>query len=129
MTKTALQPVAPDSHQFLDQYNLLYHIEVAQRLLADPQAILERARKNIERWLPAHAGSFSEQALLEWQSLLEQLKVTELAKLITEDSDEGQRLRQSTPFTGILTETERDELWRHCAEGNLSGTHPASQRS
>ncbi len=129
MTNTAAQTVAQDSHQFLDRYNLLYHIEVARRLHANPQAILARARQNLERWLPAHADSFSEHALQEWCGLLDQLNVVDLMKLITEDSDEGQRLRQSTPFTGILTETERTELWRRCAEGNLSRTHPAGERS
>lgn len=127
MANTAAQPVPQDSHQFLDRYNLLYHIEVARRLRANPQAILARARQNLERWLPAHANSFSEHALQEWRGLLEQLSLAELTKLMTEDSDEGQRLRQSTPFTGILSETERDELWRRCAEGTLSRTHPTSE--
>lgn len=128
MTKTAAQLVPEDSHQFLDRYNLLYHLEVARRLQAQPQAILQHARQNLERWLPAHEGSFSESALQEWRVLLEQLNVVELTKLMTEDSDEGQRLRQSTPFTGILSEPERAELWRRCAEGSVSRTHPASKR-
>ncbi len=128
MTTPAAQLIAPDSHQFLDRYNLLYHREVARRLQANPQAILARARQNIERWWPAHAGSFSENALQEWRGLLERLSLAELTKLMIEDSDEGQRLRQSTPFTGLLTETERAELWRRCAEGDVSGTHPASER-
>jgi hypothetical protein len=127
MTNTAAQSVPQDSHQFLDRYNLLYHIEVARRLRANPQAILARAQQNLERWLPAHANSFSEHALQEWRSLLERLSLAELTKLMTEDSDEGQRLRQSTPFTGILTENERDELWRRCAEGTFSRTHPTSE--
>jgi len=32
--------------------------------------------------------------------------------ILTEDSDEGQRLRQSSPFSGILSQRERLEVFR-----------------
>jgi hypothetical protein len=94
----------------------MYHLEIAKRLLANPESVLNRARSNIERWRPVHAGTFSAHALEEWRILLNTKSVPELVAIITEDSDEGQRLRQSTPFTGILSEEEREELWRRCEE-------------
>jgi hypothetical protein len=116
MTNASIQAVPIDSHQFLDRLNLMYHLEIAKRLLAEPGPVLNRARSNIERWKPAHAGTFSAHALEEWRILLDTKSVPELVAIITEDSDEGQRLRQSTPFTGILSEEEREELWRRCEE-------------
>ncbi|MGH9841424.1 MAG: hypothetical protein ACREEM_21945 [Blastocatellia bacterium] len=115
MLNASVQQAAPlDSHQFLDRLNLMYHHAMVPKLLADPEAVLDRARKNIERWMPAHEGTFSAHALTEWLTLLNTKSVSELIAIITQDSDEGQRLRQSTPFTGILSEVEREELWRHC---------------
>ena len=117
MANASVQPVPKDSHQFLDRLNLLYHREIAARLLADPEAVLNRARNNIERWMPVHVGSFSIHALEEWRNLLNTKSISELVAILTEDSDEGQRLRQSTPFAGILSEKEREEIWRRCEEG------------
>lgn len=120
MTNTAAQPLDIDSHQFLDWVNLTLHREIAARLKADAETVLARARQNIQRWMPAHVGTISESALTEWEHLLATKTPLELVAIITEDSDEGQRLRQSTPFTGILTQAERDELWRRCEEGLIS---------
>lgn len=120
MATTTSPTMDIDSHQFLDWVNLTLHREIAARLKADTVTVLERARQNIQRWKPAHVGTISEGALIEWENLLATKKPEELIAIITEDSDEGQRLRQSTPFTGILTQAERDELWRRCEEGLIS---------
>jgi hypothetical protein len=118
MTSASAQPppsVAVDWRQFLDWVNLMYHLEIAKRLLANPESVLNRARSNVERWTPVHAGTFSAHALEEWRILLDTKSVPELVAIVTEDSDEGQRLRQSTPFTGILSEEEQEEFWRRYA--------------
>lgn len=87
-----------------------YHREVASRLLNTPETVIERARNNLKRWMAAHEGTGSARALEEWQALLDTKTVQELIEIIIEDSDEGQRLRSSTPFTGILSAQERQEL-------------------
>lgn len=105
------------SHQFIDKLVLAYHREIAARLLASPDEVLSRARNNLKRWLAAHEpGSAEARCLEEWQRLLETKSVDELVAIITEDSDEGQRLRSSTPFTGILSLQERKELRARCEE-------------
>lgn len=108
------QRLALDSHQFIDLLNLAYHRSVAARLLAGPEAVLTRARNNLQRWAKVHEGSGSAPALAEWQSLLDTCSVRELILIITEDSDEGQRLRPSTPFAGVLSLEERKELRQRC---------------
>ena len=38
--------------------------------------------------------------------------LNEVLEILIEDSDEGQRLRQSSPFSGILSQRERLEVFR-----------------
>jgi frataxin-like iron-binding protein CyaY len=111
------QPAPIGSHQFVDKLALFYHYEIAKRLRTDPEFVIEKARSNLERWLATHvAGSAEAYCLEEWKTLLDSKTVPELITLITEDSDEGQRLRSSTPFTGILSAKERKELFARCCE-------------
>ncbi len=117
MSERTTRSIPIDSHQFIDFVNLAYHREVAARLLANPEAVLERARNNLRRWLLAYEpGEPDAQCFEEWQSLLETKTVPELMAIITQDSDEGQRLRSSTPFAGVLSLEERKELRKRCEE-------------
>lgn len=119
MTKTAAQLAPIGSQRFIDLVALDYHRLVAERLRADPDTVLREARENLQRWLPIHEGSGSELALLEWQQLLDAKTVLELIAIILEDSEEGQRLRSSTPFAGYMTDEESRALWRRHAQASL----------
>ena len=81
------------SHQFLDELALAYHKAIALRLLASPEEIIELARENLNRWIQVHEGTGTVYALKEWQTLIETKTIPELVAIITEDSDEGQRLQ------------------------------------
>lgn len=88
-------------HQLHDQISL----EIARRIAAElphrPEW-LDLARDNIARWSRLNSES---PALLrcyaEWQSLLER-PVEEVCSLLISETDEGQRLRQNSPFAGAL---------------------------
>ncbi|MGH9845524.1 MAG: hypothetical protein ACREEM_42985 [Blastocatellia bacterium] len=100
---------------------LEYHKEVADRMRSNPDGIVEIARANLKRWLSDYeAGSPDARCLEEWQELLETRIIPELIAIITENSDEGQRLRSSTPFTGILTFEEREEIHNRCTSTTTS---------
>ena len=114
MAKILEQVATLGSHQFLDRLALAYHYAIAARLIVAPEEVLDIARDNLRRWLKIHAGSSTSYALEEWQHLLDTRTVPELIAIITEDFDEGQRLRQSTPFVGVLPESEREELYTLC---------------
>jgi hypothetical protein len=89
---------------------------VAERLRREPEAVIKIARENLARWKAS--GVFDEGELMllsEWEKILTEASVEELIAIITEDSDEGQRLRQSTPFTGVLSEDERRKILTDCA--------------
>ena len=79
--------------------------------------VLQIARNNLKRWLKSESFAGSERfALLEWQEILENYTPEEIRKIITADTDEGQRLRSSSPFAGVLSEAEREKIWSECAE-------------
>lgn len=77
----------------------------------NPNEVLQIAQNSLERWLKNESL-----ALLEWQNVLKTHTPEEICKIITEDTDEGQRLRSSSPFAGVLSEVEREKIWSECAE-------------
>jgi len=85
--------------------------ELAQRITSGlPQhpEWIDFARANLERWSRLNSNSPS---LLrcydEWGKLL-QRSVSEVCAALTVETEEGQRLRQNSPFAGILPP---DEVW------------------
>lgn len=88
---------------------------MAQVLRREPEAVILRARQNIARWIESDVFDKGERpALFEWDKILVESSIEELIAIITEDSDEGQRLRQSTPFTGILPKQQRTAILADC---------------
>jgi len=83
------------------------HCLIARKISRNPR-LLEVARGNLERWIRAH-GRDPPVVYLEWQRILSR-PWTEIAALLTELSENATRLRQSSPFPGILTEAERRRI-------------------
>ena len=81
--------------------------------------LMDFVREKLNRSLSESRLSDScKDALREWQTILSCLPLNDVLDLIMQDSDEGQRLRHSTPFSGILSQRERlDVLRRHEATG------------
>jgi hypothetical protein len=97
-----MEPIHSD-HIRLDERSLALHRLVARKMLAEP-ALLDKARANVRRWQQNHSSPSL--ALAEWEQILYGA-VDQVANLLVERSERATRLRQSSPFTGILTETER----------------------
>ena len=97
---------------FVDLFNLMLHRVVAEKLRKNPPFILQFAKNNLDRWAKKN-NSF---ALLEWREIIENLTLEEIIEIISTDTDEGQRLRSSSPFAGVLSEEEREKIWSECAE-------------
>ncbi len=107
-------------HARLDERSLALHRLVAQKLVADP-SLLDLARANVGRWQAANdAPSF---ALGEWEQILGQ-PIDEIAKLLVDRSERATRLRQSSPFAGILTDAERKAIY----ESYSARTHHQSSQ-
>jgi hypothetical protein len=105
------------SHAFLDEFALAYHRAGAERLRAEPEAVLERARRTLDRWAEGDAFGPGEWASLEeWRGILGEADVERLIRIMTDTSDEGQRLRSSSPFVGTLSPEERLEILAACEQ-------------
>jgi hypothetical protein len=105
------------SHAFLDEFTRAYHRAVADRLRAEPSAVLEHARRNLDRWTEGDAfGPGELTSLDEWRRILDEADVNRLVEVITDDSDEGQRLRSSSPFVSALSPEERLEILAACEQ-------------
>ena len=102
---------------FVDLFALALHQVVAEKIRVHGSEVLRIADDNLNRWLASESFSGSERfALLEWQTILKNSTFDEILKIITQDNDEGQRLRSSSPFAGVLSELEREKVWSECAE-------------
>ena len=94
-------------HIRLDERSLALHRLIARKLLADP-ALLDKARDNLRRW--QESGDSTSLAFAEWAQILTS-PVDQVAQLLVERSERATRLRQSSPFCGILTEAERRAIY------------------
>ena len=96
------------SHRLLEARSLAMHAVIARKIERDP-ALLNIPRNNLERW----SGRWENDApawLDEWRQVMAR-PWAEIAALITEPSEEAARLRQSSPFAGVLTATERKRIY------------------
>jgi hypothetical protein len=88
-------------HSYQDRVSLELARMIAAELTARPEWIA-KARDNLDRWSRFNAGAPS---LLrcydEWRALLD-LPVAEVCAVLTAETDEGQRLRQNSPFPGVI---------------------------
>jgi hypothetical protein len=93
---------------------------VAEKLAADP-GVLELARANVRRWQASYDAPSP--ALVEWEKILES-SLDVIMALLVDRSENAIRLRQSSPFAGVLTETERKAIY-----GSYSSRtyHPGGQ--
>lgn len=95
-------------HRILDARSLAMHCKIAQKITRDPN-LLNKAKTNLERW-SAKSGDPRPQYLREWEQILER-PWPEIAELITSMSEDATRLRSSSPFAGVLTADERDQIY------------------
>ena len=95
------------THQEIDRRSLEMVRRIVARIDADPERQgLAHAKRVCERWVAQ--GILSAR---EWLTLLEK-PWEEVRAILLDESDEGQRLRQTDPFCGILTPEERWQIYR-----------------
>lgn len=99
-------------HELLDDRSLEMDRVIAEKIRANPK-LVQIALSNIKRWLanPDYSES-NRQAILEWKRIIETTTVAALLALLESSSEEARRLRQSSPFCGILTPGERQAIFR-----------------
>jgi len=92
-----------DGHRTAERRALAYHRLIAGRL---DRGMVEEAKERIERL--AADGHLHPRYAEDWRALLAR-PVDEIAAAISADTQEGNDLRQNSPFAGVLNEQER---WR-----------------
>ncbi len=100
-------------HELQDRASLEMGRRIAAGLPEHPEWI-ELARRNLKRWAERNADTPSLlRCYAEWSALLE-LPVSEICAILTAQTDEGQRLRQNSPFAGVLSPQEVWDIKRRC---------------
>ncbi len=95
------------SHKTHDQVSLELARRVAAGLSQHPEW-LQLASENLERWSRQNRNSPSLlRCYAEWNELLSR-PVNEIESVLIAETDEGRRLRQNSPFAGVLTP---EEVW------------------
>ena len=93
------------THEWIDQRSLAFDRVIAEKLRADP-SLLGRAQKTLELWLQQRRSA-APLVLVEWREILVDWPLDRILDLLTSADENARRLRQSSPFCGILTPEER----------------------
>ena len=105
-----IQALSPGAlkHRLLDARSLAMHCLAAAKIEQD-RALLRGVKKIFDGWRARYRDEFPP-ALGEWQLLLNR-PWAEVSALITDPGERASRLRQSSPFSTILTSAERQRIY------------------
>jgi hypothetical protein len=95
-------------HRLREARSLALHCRAAVKIAANLE-LLEVARDNLRRWT-ANAGEDAPRYLVEWSQILDR-PWPEIAAVMTGVDEDAIRLRQSSPFAGVLTPAERRRIY------------------
>ncbi|MBI4586540.1 MAG: hypothetical protein HY717_21225 [Planctomycetes bacterium] len=102
-------------HDLIVARSRALHRAVAKKIRSNPDLMMIVC-DNLNRWLDQDRSmGVVSRGLLEWKEILESHKVEEILDLICEESETADRLRHATPFCGVLTEDERNSIFREYA--------------
>jgi len=96
-----------NGHDVVDRRSLAFHRLIASKIEAEPK-LVEVASRNIDRW---KRQGRTEEYLGEWEHVLRS-GVGEVVRVLRSTGERATRLRQSSPFVGILAQDERDGILR-----------------
>lgn len=95
-------------HRLLEARSLAMHCLAAVKIDRDPK-LLDRVRATLQRWRERHRNAMP-RAFDEWQAILREPWPV-IAAFITDPGERATRLRQSTPFAGVLSARERNRIY------------------
>ena len=95
-------------HRIIEARSLAMHCLAARKIEHNP-ALLDQVRRTLELWRSRY-GDDMPRALDEWKAILRQ-PWPGIAAFITDQGERAMRLRQSTPFAGVLSARERERVY------------------
>ena len=101
-------PAGAISHRVLEARSLAMHCIAALKIERKP-ALLKVVRKTLAAWRERHAAA-PPRALDEWWDMLGR-PWPEIAAFMTDAGEYATRLRQSSPFTCVLSAGERERVY------------------
>jgi len=101
-----------DRHRLAEERSIAYHRVIGERLLRD-RRILDEARRVVDQWM--RAASPPPYYAEAWRAVLAG-DAAAVAVFITDPGERARELRQSTPFTGVLSPRERWAIWQAVGE-------------
>lgn len=106
----SLDDLLDRTHAGVDFFSLRLHEEVAKVLDASGVA---KARANIARWKHQYAArnAVTQPDWDVWLTILDR-PLEDIVAMLVAETEEGDRLRQSSPFCGILSQAYRLEIFR-----------------
>ena len=110
-------------HEVIDERSIELHGVIARELRANP-ARLDLVVAWIQRFLddPDYSDQ-NKDALAEWMEIIRK-GLPRVLEALADESDEGQRLRQSSPFAVLMPQDERARIFAKY-EARRPRTHPA----
>lgn len=95
-------------HRIIEARSLAMHCLAAQKIARNP-ALLAQVRQMLSTWRSRY-GSATPRALDEWEAIL-RLPWPQIAAFMTDPGERAARLRQSSPFAGVLSARERERVY------------------
>ena len=110
-------------HEVIDERSIELHGVIARELRANPEK-LDLVVAWIQRFLddPEYSDQ-NKDALAEWMEIIRE-GLPRVLEALADESDEGQRLRQSSPFAVLMPQDERARIFAKY-EARRPLTHPA----
>jgi len=92
-------------HHRREIQSLAMHRRIADLMKRDPEAVIGKALRNLHAWMARQQGT-APAVFQEWLDLLNRMSPLEIAVFIVSESEEAVRMRQSSPFAGVLSPRE-----------------------
>jgi transcriptional regulator with XRE-family HTH domain len=93
-----------------DWRSLALHRVIAARLLADPDGVITKTRRNLRTMRRANGDGSADRWFDEWERRLTGPVAGIVEVLVSHDQD-ARDLRQVTPFAGVLADDERRAIY------------------
>lgn len=97
-----------------DSLSLRLHAAVVEHLLRAPESVIEQAKSTLRRIRDEDLAPRSETYLAEWDRILD-AGPEAITDVLLDPSDHAATLRSCTPFTGVLSQEEVEQIrsrWR-----------------
>lgn len=92
-----------------DERSKALHREIEKKLRNTPK-LWAVPKTNIDRWKKRRKSLMP--SLIEWEYILDKYSKEQILAILESDSEESTRLRSSSPFTGILSDIERKNIFK-----------------